>query len=57
MEKEGKTDLCLKFVLVNSTTQIFWANRSKIISVYEMKGTKKAIVIPELSDVSEASLK
>jgi hypothetical protein len=36
MEKK-KADLCQGFGLVNSTIQMIWKNRTKIISVFERK--------------------
>jgi hypothetical protein len=33
--KEKKADLCQGFGLVNSTIQMIWKNRTKIISVFE----------------------
>jgi hypothetical protein len=35
-----RADLCLGFSLVNSTIQMIWKNRTKIISVFERNGSR-----------------
>jgi hypothetical protein len=46
-----KTDVCREFGLVNSTLQIIWKNRTKIIIVFEQNGWRiKRFRKPERSD-------
>jgi hypothetical protein len=39
MEKK-KADLCREFVLVNSTMQIIWENRTKLVREFEQNGLR-----------------
>jgi hypothetical protein len=50
-----KADMCWEFVLINSTFQKVWKNRTKIISAFEHNGWRiKRFRKPEHSDIDEA---
>ena len=54
---EGKVKVILEFGLVNSTIQIIWEYRNKIISVFERNGSStQRFRKPERSDVDETPL-
>jgi hypothetical protein len=56
MEKRKLT--CREFGLVNSTFQMFWKNRTKIINAFEQNESRiKRLRKPERSDINEALLK
>jgi len=55
---ERKDNMCREFCLVNSTLQIIWENRTKIISAVEQNGWRiRRFRKPERSDVDEELLK
>ena len=49
-----KDDMCSEFVLIYSTFQRIWQQRTKIISAFEHKGRRiKWFQKPEQSDINE----
>jgi len=42
-KRKNKTDVCQKFSLVNSTSQMIWKKKTKIFSAYEQSRLKTQV--------------